>query len=112
MSIPDIESVNWGRGVGYEMNEFTPPENIGWISATGIRNGIKEGSEDWKELVDESIQDDVQRYLSDDYEEPKPQDRTDEWVVDQYNRNRPVDDHVTDPAQMELFSDCGDANEY
>ena len=36
--IPDMESVNFGRGVGYEINEFTPPENIGWISATGIRN--------------------------------------------------------------------------
>ena len=32
--IPDIESVNFGRGVGYEINEFTPPPNIGWISAT------------------------------------------------------------------------------
>ena len=44
--IPDIESVNWGRGVGYEMNEFTPPENIGWISATGIRKSIKDGNEE------------------------------------------------------------------
>ena len=41
MAIPDIESVNWGRGVGYEMNEFEPPTNIGWISATGIRNSSK-----------------------------------------------------------------------
>ena len=24
MIIPDIESVNYGRGVGYEINEFTP----------------------------------------------------------------------------------------
>ena len=56
MIIPDIESVNWGRGVGYEMNEFTPPENIGWISATGIRKSVKDGNDDWKELVDESIQ--------------------------------------------------------
>ena len=59
MIIPDIESVNWGRGVGYEMNEFTPPENIGWISATGIRKSVKDGNDDWKELVDESIQQDV-----------------------------------------------------
>ena len=29
MIIPDIESVNWGRGVGYEMNEFFPPEEAG-----------------------------------------------------------------------------------
>ena len=61
--IPDIESVNFGRGVGYEINEFTPPENIGWISATGIRNSIKEGNDDWRTLVDESIQGDVEKYL-------------------------------------------------
>ena len=61
--IPDIESVNFGRGVGYEINEFTPPENIGWISATGIRNSIKEGNNDWRTLVDESIQADVEKYL-------------------------------------------------
>lgn len=61
--IPDIESVNFGRGVGYEINEFTPPENIGWISATGIRNSIKKGNNDWKTLVDESIQSDVEKYL-------------------------------------------------
>ena len=62
--IPDMESVNFGRGVGYEINEFTPPENIGWISATGIRNSIKEGNNDWRTLVDESIQADVEKYLT------------------------------------------------
>ena len=61
--IPDMESVNFGRGVGYEINEFTPPDNIGWISATGIRNSIKEGNDDWRTLVDESIQGDVEKYL-------------------------------------------------
>jgi hypothetical protein len=61
--IPDMESVNFGRGVGYEINEFTPPENIGWISATGIRNSIKEGNNEWRSLVDESIQEDVEKYL-------------------------------------------------
>ena len=34
---PDIESVNCGRGVGYEINEFVPPKHIGTISATEIR---------------------------------------------------------------------------
>jgi len=64
MVMPDIESVNWGRGVGYEMNEFTPPENIGWISATKIRTSISERNDDWKELVDPSIQEDVVKYLT------------------------------------------------
>ena len=41
ISIPDIESVNYGRGVGYEINEFEPPKDIGEISATEIRKNLK-----------------------------------------------------------------------
>jgi cytidyltransferase-like protein len=61
--IPDIESVNFGRGVGYEINEFIPTEEIAFISATKIRNSIKEGDDAWKNLVDVSIQLDVEKYL-------------------------------------------------
>lgn len=64
MIIPDIESVNWGRGVGYEMNEYFPPEDIGWISATKIRIAIGDGNDDWRGFVDESIQEDVVKYLN------------------------------------------------
>jgi len=39
--IPDIESVNYGRGVGYEINEYVPPKEIGKISATEIRKKLK-----------------------------------------------------------------------
>ena len=38
--IPDIESVNYGRGVGYEIIEHEPPKDIGAISATKIREKI------------------------------------------------------------------------
>lgn len=62
--IPDIESVNYGRGVGYEINEFIPPSDIAFISATGIRNCIKKGDEQWKKMVDESIQEDIINYLN------------------------------------------------
>ena len=41
ISIPDIESVNYGRGVGYEINGFVPPKNIGDISATELRKNLK-----------------------------------------------------------------------
>ena len=41
ISIPDIESVNYGRGVGYEINEYVPPKKIGEISATEIRENLK-----------------------------------------------------------------------
>ena len=40
--IPDIESVNYGRGVGYSIIEHVPPQNIGEISATKIRQELFE----------------------------------------------------------------------
>lgn len=53
--IPDIASVNYGRGVGYEVKEIEVTSNIANISATDIRKQIKNGSELWKDNVDESI---------------------------------------------------------
>ncbi len=38
--IPDIESVNYGRGVGYDVIYHEPPTDIAEISGTAIRNGI------------------------------------------------------------------------
>jgi len=38
--IPDIESVNYGRGVGYDIIEHVPPDDIGKISATKIREKL------------------------------------------------------------------------
>ena len=66
MVIPDIESVNYGRGVGYEINQYTPPADIAFISATKIREAIKNNDDSWKEMVDESIQEDVIKYLMDE----------------------------------------------
>ncbi len=37
--IPDIESVNYGRGVGYEVVYHEPPSEIAEISGTKIRKG-------------------------------------------------------------------------
>ena len=37
--IPDIESVNYGRGVGYDVIFHEPPEDISSISGTKIRKG-------------------------------------------------------------------------
>lgn len=36
--IPDIESINIGRDVGYDIIEHLPPAEIGAISATKIRS--------------------------------------------------------------------------
>jgi adenylylsulfate kinase len=61
--IPDIESINFGRSVGYQINEFVPPTDIETISATEIRRYIKEGSEIWKEKVDKKIHGLIIKYL-------------------------------------------------
>lgn len=39
--VPDIISVNFGRGVGYDIIEHVPPTEIGAISATKIREQLK-----------------------------------------------------------------------
>jgi cytidyltransferase-like protein len=41
MVIPDIESVNFGRGVGYDIIEHIPPTAIGDVSATKIREQMR-----------------------------------------------------------------------
>jgi len=44
MIIPDICSVEFGRGVGYDIIEHIPPTEVGEISATKIREQMrKEG---------------------------------------------------------------------
>ena len=50
MIIPDIESVNYGRDVGYDVIEHTPPKDIEEISGTKIREQYK------KERSDELIE--------------------------------------------------------
>lgn len=37
--IPDIESINYGRGVGYDVIYHEPPTEIATISGTAIRTG-------------------------------------------------------------------------
>ena len=39
--VPDIESINYGRGVGYDIIEHVPPKEIGEISATSIREQMR-----------------------------------------------------------------------
>ena len=63
ISIPDIESVNYGRGVGYGINEHVPPPDVGFISATSIRDKIKNDDDSWKNSVDKRIWSLVEEYL-------------------------------------------------
>ena len=45
MIIPNIESINFGRGVGYDVIEHVPPAEISEISATKIRKQMSEDEE-------------------------------------------------------------------
>ena len=42
ITIPDICSVEFGRGVGYDIVEHVPPQEIAEISATKIREQMKQ----------------------------------------------------------------------
>jgi cytidyltransferase-like protein len=53
--IPDIESVNYGRGVGYAVIEHEPPVAVGAVSATQIRENIRGNTDDWKQHVNPRI---------------------------------------------------------
>lgn len=44
--IPDIESVNYGRGVGYDVIHHAPPADVELISGTKIRNGYMDSNGD------------------------------------------------------------------
>ena len=41
MVIPDIESVNYGRGVGYDIIEHVPPQPVSEISASKLRKEME-----------------------------------------------------------------------
>lgn len=61
--VPDIESVNYGRGVGYEVNEIKVSKSTAAISATEIRKQILSGDDSWKQSVDEKIHDALERLI-------------------------------------------------
>ena len=44
--IPDIESVNYGRGVGYDVIHHHPPADVELISGTKIRKGYMDSNGD------------------------------------------------------------------
>jgi len=55
IEIPDIESVNIGRKVGYAVNRYDAPENIEGISATQIRSKMQNNDLSWKDNVPKEI---------------------------------------------------------
>lgn len=57
--VPDIESINYGRAVGYDVINHTPPEEIAAINGTDIKNGYIDSNGDvivyHNEIKDENI---------------------------------------------------------
>jgi predicted nucleotidyltransferase len=62
--IPDIASVNYGRGVGYEVREIRVDEQTAGISATEIRKQIMAGELSWQTFVDPAIHDLLREKIS------------------------------------------------
>lgn len=49
--IPNVEGIYWGRTVGYKLEEIDVDVEIKNISATSIRNDIKEANGNWKHNI-------------------------------------------------------------
>lgn len=62
--IPDIASVNYGRGVGYEVKEIKVSASTGAISATEIREQIRNGKNKWMQNVDNRIWQELKNLFS------------------------------------------------
>ncbi len=60
--IEDIESVNWGRGVGYEVNEISVSSDVAAVSATKIRELISKKDDAWKEMVPKGTREVLEKY--------------------------------------------------
>ncbi|MFW6014641.1 MAG: adenylyl-sulfate kinase [Nanoarchaeota archaeon] len=51
MIVDDIESINYGRSVGYEVNEIDVDESTANISATEIRKRIDMNDNSWQDMM-------------------------------------------------------------
>ena len=62
--IPNIKAVKYGRSVGFSVEEIKLPPNMTSISATQIREDIKNNSPKWMDVVDDKIHQDLIKLLS------------------------------------------------
>ncbi len=62
MIIPNIDSVNWGRDVGYERNYVDVDSSVHAISGTEIRKCLKSGDQRWKENVCPGVAEVIEAY--------------------------------------------------
>ena len=69
--VPDIASVNYGRGVGYEVNEIKVSKQVSNVSATEIRRQIIAGESDWKWIVDPNAHNTLEKLIKNKKENGK-----------------------------------------
>lgn len=55
-SIPDVESINYSKELGVDINGHKTSGRAKSVSISEIRTQIKEGTSDWKELVHPRVQ--------------------------------------------------------
>lgn len=61
--VKDIEGVYYGRGVGYNIEELAPPDDVRAISATEIRKRMRSGDGSWRDLVAEGTADYIEEIM-------------------------------------------------
>lgn len=77
IQIPDIESVNIGRKVGYDVNRYDVPPEIEGISATKIRECIDKKDDSWRNMVPKR----VANYLEDIEQDEQSSKGTVFWLT-------------------------------
>lgn len=61
--VPNISCIKYGRNVGYEVQEVKVSKSTAIISATSIREGIKQGNDLWKDSVSPLIHNELESYF-------------------------------------------------
>jgi predicted nucleotidyltransferase len=61
--VPNISAIKYGRNVGYSVEEIKVSDNIASISATSIRDAIKNGDDSWKNNVSPLIHKELEKHL-------------------------------------------------
>lgn len=62
--LPNISCIKYGRNVGYTVEEAKVSKTISGISATSIREAIRNGNDSWKDSVSSLIHEDLEMHTN------------------------------------------------
>lgn len=103
IKIPDIESVNIGRDVGYALIQSEITTAMASISATDIREDFKLGGENWKNNVPEAVVDFLKKTDAEGRHQPIYE--TNSFTVSAYGRphvSREEGGHIVISAKEDI----------